>query len=574
MSEQRSARGPGSLGSALATGLIVLATLPVVAFYAARILDPLPLYAFDEGIYVIRALHGARMALDPTLNPGVAEVTNSVFFVILRVVAALGDPDLPWIRIASLAAYVAGLGFTWLAVRRQLPRNQAAGYLLLALLFPYYRFVVTAMPEGWYVGVLGVIVWVTARLYDRRPLVHATLAGLLAAALCLVKPHGVAVVAALIALPIIDALLGDRRWKLAGARLVLFLVSFLAVGNLIQALFHQKSPSPLLFFQAPYYSGMLGVPTSPNAWPLTFIVAAGIAGAVAMFAGVPIVAGLWRLGAGWRASRRMVIDPPNRVFLLALLSLGASLVMVLLFSFRASYFESEILRIWGRYFEFFAPLIWLAAAPAIVQADAEARRPWRIAACGLVLAGLAALMFAFHKGVVLFPWDSTALTAFYAPDAARFALATAFPFRMLAAAAMAAAALLLLTPLGALRVWQGGFLALALLSMGADKLWVDAGDLGRQALRRDLAAAKTILAQRPGRVLAIGDDGNADRIVFLQLEGRPHMRFVGPLEPLSAAEASTAQTVLVQGKHPIGGARWAPLYVGQVLSVYGNPARP
>ncbi len=172
---------------------------------------------------------------------------------------------------------------------------------------------------------------------------------------------------------------------------------------------------------------MLGVPTSPNAWPLTLIVAAGIAGAVAIFAGVPIVAGLWRIGAGWRARGKPVIEAADRTFLLVAMSFAASLAMVLLFSFRATYFDSEILRIWGRYFEFFAPLAWLAAAPAIVQLDAEARRPWRIAACGLVLAGLAALLFAFHKGVVLFPWDSTALTAFYRPDAARFALPTTFP---------------------------------------------------------------------------------------------------------------------------------------------------
>jgi hypothetical protein len=558
--------------SVLATGLVVLAAAPVVAFYAGRVVDPLPLYAFDEGTYLIRTLYGDRMTLDPTLQPNVGELTNSVHFALLRVVSALASPDLPWIRIASLAAYVAGLALTWLTVRPQLSRGQAWGFLLLAVLFPYYRFVVTAMPEGWYVGGFGLIVWVTARLYGRRPLAHALLAGLLTAALSLVKPHGIAVAAALAALPVLDAALGDRRWKLAAARLALFVASYLAVGNLIQTLAHQSSPSPLLFFQAPYYSALLGAPTSPNAWPLTLIVAAAMAGAVAMFAGVPIVAGLADLLGRWRTQRRLPAEPWDRALMLVALSFGATLAMTLAFTFRATFYESEILRVWGRYFEFFAPLAWLAAAPAIVRLEAQGSRRWRVAACGLVLAGLGALLFAFHKGVVLFPWDSTALTAFYRPDAARFALATGFPFRTLAVTAMAAAAFALLTPLASVRIWQGGFLALALLSMGADKLFVDAGDIGRQVLRHDLEAAKAIVAQRPGRLFAIADDGNVDRIVFLELLGRPHMRIAAPLEPITAADAAPNETILVQGQHPIQGPPWRPLYVGQALSVYGKPA--
>ena len=558
--------------SALATGLIVLAALPVAAFYAGRILDPLPLYAFDEGAYLIKALYGAQLAADPTLQPGIPDLTNSAFFGVLRAVAAIARPELPWIRAASLAAYVGGLGLVWLTAQPRLPKGQAAGFLLLALLFPFYRFVVTAMPEGWYVGVLGLIVWSTDRLYARRPVVHAVTAGVLTAALCLFKPHGVAIVAALAALPLIDAVVGDRRLRVAALRLTVFLATWLAAGNLIQAVAHARSPSPLLFFQAPYYVGLLGGETPANAWGLTLTVILAIGGAVAVFAGVPIVAGLARLSRRWRTERRLALDPTDRTFALVLLSFAATLAMVAAFSYRATAYEAERLRLWGRYFEFFAPLVWLAAAPAIAEAEVAGRRGWRIVACGVVLAGLAALLFALHAGVVLFPWDSTALTAFYRPDAGRFALATSFPFRALAAAAMAAAALLLLTPLKASRIWQGAFLALALLSMGADKLWVDAASPPRRELQRDLAAAKAILVQRPGRVLAAVDDGNTDRIVFLELLGRPHMRLVAPGDPLPAWDASPNATILVQGQHAIAGAAWRPLYVGKQVSVYGNPA--
>jgi len=417
-------------------------------------------------------------------------------------------------------------------------------------------------------------VWSTDRLYTRRPVVHAVTVGVLTAALCLVKPHGVAIAAALAALPLIDAVVGDRRWRVAALRFAVFLATWLAAGNLIQAVAHARSPSPLLFFQAPYYVGLLSGEAPANAWPLALTVIMAIAGAVAVFAGAPIVAGLARLGRQWRSEHRLALAPADRTFTLVLLSFATTLAMVAAFSYRATAYEPERLRLWGRYFEFFAPMVWLAAAPAIAEAEAAGRRGWRIVACGVALVGLAALLFALHAGVVLFPWDSTALTAFYRPDPARFALATSFPFRPLAAAAMAVAALLLLTPLRAVRIWQGAFLALALLSMGADRLWVDAASPPRRELRGDLAAAKAILAQRPGRVLAVVDDGNTDRIVFLELLGQPHMRLLAPGDPLPIWDASPNATILVQGQHAIAGPAWRPLYAGKQVSVYGNPAGP
>ncbi|MDB5425008.1 MAG: hypothetical protein JWQ29_2424 [Phenylobacterium sp.] len=556
--------------SALASGLIALAALPVAAFYAGRILDPLPLYAFDEGSYLIRALFGARMAADPTLHPNVPELTNSAFFAIQRAIAAIAEPDLPWIRALSLVAYLGGLCLVWLVVRPRLPAGQRFDYLLLALLFPFYRFVVTGMPEGWYVGMLGLIVWTTDRLYDRRPALHAAAAGVLAATLCLIKPHGIAIVAALAVLPVLDVVLGERRLRLTALRLGVFVLAWLATGNLIQGLAHAGSPGPLLFFQAPFYVSLLNQPAGPNAWALTGVAVTAMAGAAAMFAGVPILAGLLALGRRWRAERTLRLEAAERPFVLLLLAFAATLAMVAAFSFRATAFPSEVLRTWGRYFESFTPLIWLAAAPMIAGLGGR----WRIAACGLTLAGLAALLVALHAGIVLFPWDSSALTAFYSPDPVRFSLATTIPFRALASAAMAAAALAMLTRLSVVRIWQLGFLALALLSTGADWLWVDAVTPSRRELLQEVQGARAVLDQRPGRTLAVVDEGNADRILFLELQGRPHMHLVAPGDHLLAWEAAPYRTLVVQGAHPVVGASWRPLRLGRQVSVYASPAAP
>ena len=90
--------------------------------------------------------------------------------------------------------------------------------------------------------------------------------------------------------------------------------------------------------------------------------------------------------------------------------------MVSLYAMQISGTPSETGRLWGRYFEFFTPLIGLAAAPALARPIGR-RTAW--AAAGAMLAGLAGLLAAFWGGIVLFPWDASILTAFFAPDPVR-----------------------------------------------------------------------------------------------------------------------------------------------------------
>ena len=242
-------------------GLALLALGLIAAVYVSRIFMALPIYAGDEGAYLIRALYSPDVA---ARNPNAAEVDNTVFFVVIRLVHLVGESYMKWLRALGLAAYAGGLLLTWRATTGDLNQRNRMAFLLLAFAFPYYRFVVTTLPEGWFVGVLGLIVWVTATHYRYQPLRHALLAGALCAALVLVKPHGIAVVAALGALMIIDPLWSGRGFGGMIKRLAAFGATFLAVGVGIQAVIGDGAHTKPAFFVADVYGRILRAPTYPN----------------------------------------------------------------------------------------------------------------------------------------------------------------------------------------------------------------------------------------------------------------------------------------------------------------------
>src|SRR3990167_4792285 len=189
----------GRVGARLISTVLAVAALAVAFFYADRLFVSLPLYAGDEGSYLIQALYGRQLAADPTLAPDVLPRSNTVYLLIIRAATYATQHLLEWLRILGAGAYFGGLLLAWWAIRRPLGPGVGIGFLLLALAFPYYRFIVTALPEGLYVGIFGVLVLVTAKLYRTRPAVHALLAGGLTAALTLTKPHGLALAAAVLA---------------------------------------------------------------------------------------------------------------------------------------------------------------------------------------------------------------------------------------------------------------------------------------------------------------------------------------------------------------------------------------
>ena len=538
----------------------------VLGFYLNRVFAPLPLYAGDEGAYLIRALYPPEVAAK---DPAVPELANGFYFLVVRLVRALSFHYLPWLRLIGLAAYVGGVLLIWRATTPTLAWAERLTFLLLALAFPYYRFVVTALPEGLYVLLLALLAWATAALYRRRPLVHAGLAGLLCAALVLTKPHGLAVVAGLAALFVLEGL-AARRLGLAALRLATSGAVFLIAGNAIQALAHQPVASRLRFFMGPFYDAAFSVAPAPGAFGVAALAAAGMASTIAVFAGPPIAAGVLDIAQRRRAGERTA-EGADLVFVLLLLSLAATVAMVTVFAFKVAYSPAETKRIWGRYFEFFVPLLWLAAAPSLARlAD---RRLVGLASAGTMLAGLTGLYACFQAGVVLYPWDAGALTAFFRPHPERALITVRLPYREIATALTLVAAAALALKMRPGRVGAAYVLALAVVSTQLDDFWIGPMAGTRAEFAAEMRTAGALLPPGPGRGAAVFvKDNNDAHLSFLALDGRLPIRLAAP-DGVGAAEAAPyARIVTVRDLAGPPGGR--PIYEGWQLKVWEKAAAP
>jgi hypothetical protein len=550
----------------LASVLAVTALAAILAYYVDRLFLPQPIYAGDVGAYLINALYSRADAARDPLTP---EVADSVFLMGLRALHAISVHDLLWARVASLCAYCGGLIAFHRATTRGLAVRERWAFLLLALAFPYYRFVVAVLPEGAYVAALAAISVATVALYASRPLLHAVAAGALTAVLALIKPHGVTVLAALGGLIALDAVL-TRRPAQGALRLVVLGAAFLAVGNAIQLGAGQTIRGPLTFFTGDYYDQALSLSPPPGAAMLGVLAAVSMVSALALFAGPPCTVALAEIAGRWRTERRgLRLRGEDAAVLLLMLAALATVAMVSLYAEKVARDPGETRRLWGRYFEFFAPLLWLAAAPHLVRWARSAGARSRIACAGVMLAGLAGLLLSFRAGIVLFPWDATALTAFFQPDPVRAILGVRLPYRGLAVAASLAAALAIARRAPPWRVAAVYFLALGLLSTWLDHVWVGPVAQKRREFSADVQVAARLMPGGPERNAALVVDNNDAHLSFLGLNGRVQIIYVqagAPLPP--SALAFDNVMVLSPAVPPVG---WPCRYRGKQLAVCVRP---
>ena len=536
------------------------ATLAILGFYASRLLMPLPIYAADEAAYLIRAIYP-----DPVvaLNPSVAPLNNGVHLSVIRAVYRLGAPFIVGDRLVNAAAYLGGLLLLWQASAAGLPRRDRLALLLIAVGFPYYRFAFSNLAEGLFVGVLALLCVTTGRWYRARPLIHAVACGGLAAALVLVKPNGMATVAALAVLAVLDAA-ASGGWRRLPLRALLFGVTFFVVGNLIQIAAEAPAAHPLAFFVGDLYGGQLAASAPEGALGLGLLTLGSMISAMALLAGAPIIVGLAELAGRWRASRGR-LEPTGRdlVFALLVLSLFATLAMVTIFAMKIASTPGETKRLWGRYFEFFAPMIWLAAAPALARPAAPRVR---LACAAAVLAGLGGLLASFRAGIVLFPWDASILTAFFHSDPVRAPADFRLPYRALAIAASLAAAGALVLRTKPLQAGLGLILALGGLSTWLDHIWVGPMAAQRNALERDFLALAPRLPPT-GDVVLLAPDENDGHLGFLRLDARPRV-YLGPPDQISPVNLAGTRAVVVAGPETPPGGPWVRTYKGAELSLY------
>ncbi|WP_372785386.1 hypothetical protein [Phenylobacterium sp.] len=537
--------------------------LAILGFYASRLLMPLPIYAADEAAYLIRAIYP-----DPVvaLNPAVAPLNNGVHLSVIRAVYRLGAPFIVGDRLVNAAAYLGGLLLLWRASAARLPRGDQFALLLIAVGFPYYRFAFSNLAEGLFVGVLAMFCVATGRWYRSRPSAHALLAGLLGATLVLVKPNGMASIAALAVLAILEAA-ASGQWRRLPLRALIFGVAFFVAGNLIQIAAEAPAAHPLAFFVGDLYGGQLASQMPPGALRFGLLTLDSMISAMALLAGPPIVAGLTDLWSRRRKARGpFEANGRDLVFVLLVLSLLATLAMVAIFAMKISSTHGETERLWGRYFEFLAPMIWLAAAPALAQPMTPRVR---LACAAVALAGLAGLIVSFQAGIVLFPWDASILTAFFHPDPVRAPVYFAFPYRALAVAASLAAAAAMALQIRPLQAGLGLILALGALSTWLDHVWVGPMAAQRDALERDIRALQPQLPVT-GEIVLLAPDENDGHLGFLRLDARPRV-LLGPPGQLPLGILTDVKAVVAAGPEAPPGGPWIQTYKGAELSLYRRP---
>ncbi|MFL5298404.1 MAG: hypothetical protein ACJ798_18655 [Phenylobacterium sp.] len=562
---RRAAAGVGIWLGRLGALAALAVTLAILGFYASRLSMPLPIYASDEAAYLIRALYPDDVV---ARNPAVTMITNGVHLSVIRAAYETGGPYIIIDRIADALAYLGGMVVLWRIGTRGLARRDQAALLMLALGFAYWRFAASNLAEGLFVGVLALICWVTQRWWRARPMVHALAAGALMAALVLVKPHGLAVAAGLAAVAIADAAIG-RDWRRVAIRIAIFAPAFFLVGNLIQRGAQEPVANPFTFFMSQFYASALGQMTVPNAATLALQALGGMVAACAVLAGTPLVAGGVEIVERWRLrGRDFRLAPRDVVFLLLAGSLAATLVMVAIFAFKVASSPGETQRLWGRYFEFYAPVLWLAAAPAIARPQGH-----RTAlACGAVtLVGLGGLLSVLQGGVVLFPWDASVLTAFFESDPVRAPLNFPVPYRALAAGTTLLAAIAYALRGRATYVGLALVLVLSALSTWQDYVWVGAMVKYRNALERDVRRIWPALPPEPAAIALLTPDANVGHLGFLRLHARPTV----VLSPSDWPMAVTgAEAVVMGGPDAPPGGPWREVYKGQELSLWRRAPTP
>ncbi len=548
-----------SWGPRIGLAVGAFCALAILAFYLSRLLMPLPLFAADEGAYLLRALYPDEiMARDPY----VAVASNSTHLSLLRISFSLGAMIIGD-RIANLAIYLGGLILFWRFAVKGLPRAPAWGLLLLAIGFSYYRFVISNLAEGLFVGLLAFMALTVGTWGRTRPWAHAAAAGALGAMLVLAKANGVAVMAALAAVMALDAVITHDLKRLP-VRLAVLAVAFFGLGNLIQALAGEPPDHLLTFFVSRNYSAAISAAPIPGAVGLGVQALAAMAAASAVLMGTPLVAGgadllqRWRQRTpGWRLEGRD----------LALLFLAGSLVitlaMVAIYAMKVANTPSETHRLWGRYFEFFTPLIWLAAAPAMGE-PLKRSVGWTCVAVTVV--GLAGLVVSVNSGMALFPWDCSVLEAFLKPDRLHGPGLPGLYTQRLAGAVCLAATLALCLRLRP--VWAGLAIVLTVsgLSTWFDHIWLTPMAAERTAEARDLEKIAAALPAQ-GQVLLISPDANAAPLAFLKLEGRPQVVQAPPAEAPPQVLLGVDAAV-VSGTDPPPGGPWVATYKGRTLSLW------
>jgi phosphoglycerol transferase len=491
-----------------------------------------PLMPGDEYVYLSAAQtfpdSSQRLASDPYLP----RIHSPVFAAYGRLLFALtARPELLLKALNTLAFVATALIYLSLlgAVRGPGRHSLAAALLLITPISAYTAYF---MPESTYGLFFAVLAAIVVILFPARLIAGAAAAGAVVGTMLLIKPHAVALAAA-VTLTLLSQFAAPRHLRPRPASLGVSLIVFLSscYGTevvLNAALMRQLQFDPLLFV-GPVYQRSLAAGAAPLEWLRNTRELASIFGGHAIVLGALLAPAIAAAAAHVRRLYADSLQPRQtreaRLWLLICFAVFAALTTVAMTAVFTSVvvrtFPHAHLRLQGRYYSFFLSLYFLIffAAPGRNAAEDGARK-WDWVRFGGIAGVCAAVLLVFvHSRRTIYPFDFPEAFIFTSwqglpGDTAQQARAL---FSYLAIAATALAYLLLAWRGQRARVIYPALLtALFAFDNVAVSRWQFKSSGDNLALRADARAAAERLAV-PGRDrgVVIGPEWNGPLAYYL-----------------------------------------------------------
>ena len=546
------------------TALFVLASALLLVRNLA--LDS-PLMAGDEYAYYSAAETFPNPASRSSTDQYLPKIYSPVFAGYGRLLFGLSSQPELLLKVLNTLAFILTT-LLYLALLRAVG-GTGAPRLLAALLLvtPISAYTAYFMPESTYGLFFALLAWIVVIVCPTRLMAASALAGMVVGTMLLIKPHALALLAA-VALTLLAQSAAPGRLRLRVTQVVasiglFFLCSYVTLVGLNGALSGDLRFHPLLFV-GPIYRPSLSVGASPWSWLQDRHELASILGGHLIVLGAllspAIAAGVVQLRRLYRATDLDASSDRRLWMLISFAAMAAvtTVAMTTVFtSVAVRSWEHSHLRLQARYYSFFLALFFLiffAPLPDAESRNGERRIDWFRAGA---IAGSAAalLLFVVYARRIIYPFDFPEAFVFSSwrglpGDVAQQARAT------LAVMAIAATAV----AYGTL-AWAGRraavfypvlLIALFAISNASVSGWQLKNSRDHAALRADAQAARQLIpAAARDHGVVIGPEWNGPLAYYLfNFQSSPHVLVRDPAATLTAADVpSGARWVLMLGRY-------------------------
>lgn len=346
--------------------LLPVAFFLLLAWHLARaVSSPSPLYGGDEYAYLISGVFLDHLSNVTAADPSLQRINNPLFLKLVYLASHLTTRPAAIIKLLNVASYALTILLLTVALARTTNHARGVAFAAVAFVLPSSTYAVSMMPDPMFYAVAMLALTAPVLMPSSLRWLTNFLPGAMTAVALLIKPHGLALLAAL---PLALAYLAssscdrERRWRESARAVLTFSVGVYVV----------------LIAAAPFLVGRLVITPTYFLGDMYSHIAVGMTGAIAtrLYESGRLLIGsillillyvgpfIFMVGASLLTSAK---DPPsslNRKFryltLAILLVSAATLGMVAMFT-ASQALEFEKNRLHGRYYaHIYLLIVWAA----------------------------------------------------------------------------------------------------------------------------------------------------------------------------------------------------------------------